>query len=93
MNLSALNGQIKTPLFSGLPAERCVNSSEVIMNTTDVVVKRQDEIRIYENEAGEIVVFQERQLDYDQVVIFPVESAEIVAQAIIDIHRSIMEKK
>jgi len=30
-NVSALNGQTKTPRFSGLPASRCVQSSEVIV--------------------------------------------------------------
>lgn len=31
MNVSALNGQTKTPRFSGLPASRCVNNLELIM--------------------------------------------------------------
>ena len=33
MNISALNGQIKTPRFSGLPAPRCVINLEQLCNT------------------------------------------------------------
>ncbi len=66
---------------------------ELIMSNNDVVVKQQDEIQIFENQEGGISIVQKNWPNDDAVVCFHVEHAEIVAQAIIDAHRSIMEKK
>lgn len=53
------------------------------MGNSDVVVKHQDEIRVFRNEDGGISIAQSNAFDDDVYIYFSIEYAELVAKAIL----------
>ena len=59
-------------------------------SSDSVVIKRQDEIRIYANQGGGITIEQKCWPDTDQIIVFGPENAEVICEAIDSVRKQIM---